>query len=579
MRDEHLKELLENIRQDADNNLESQNEIFENYMKEVTYYYAHVLVFEKNLTKFVNSTFDKLFKRIKSSIDEINANDFYFILNGIMFEECNNRLEEYDRDYKKSWSESSFDFITNYDELKPGSVEDSVLYSENCKLYVLNMLKDLPNNERIIAYSYYFLDMTVERMAEIICVDTYDIEKFLKSIRFNIETNIKFANNTQETVLFTKQTIKTYLLYDFNNQIQSYDNSLPKQYNLPQKNDVYVSQSNNQFKQAENNNKKQSLLLFGILAIVVLIIAAVVVLSIKYILVNNTNETTQTTSTTIPETPVTDIQISQNPLYLKVGESVVLDYIITPSNATTNDLTKMVDSSLAKDSNADWCYKIQDDSIIKYDPNTKKITALKAGNSQFRVFSLRYENSEDNLISCLIFVYVTEKDVNLTLSESSVSIKPGETAKINYTITPDSSSHGVIWSSSNESVAKVDDGIITGVGSGTCTITANIINSNVTKSVSVTVTAETVNVDVTASFVTAKSAKVKVGDVIDLSFNATPSKEYVKLDIMPDQGGNSSYEYNAATGLFKPLVKTRYVIKLANSKTNVPIQVIVFEAE
>ena len=79
----------------------------------------------------------------------------------------------------------------------------------------------------------------------------------------------------------------------------------------------------------------------------------------------------------------------------------------------------------------------------------------------------------------------------ITLSESSVTLAPGETLKVEIEgFTPDNASYtNVTWSSSAESYATVDEnGVITAVADGSATITATLDEDNlITATVSVTV--------------------------------------------------------------------------------------------
>lgn len=60
---------------------------------------------------------------------------------------------------------------------------------------------------------------------------------------------------------------------------------------------------------------------------------------------------------------------------------------------------------------------------------------------------------------------------SVTLSEESVTVKVGEKISVSYLIDPDNSKDKtVIWTSSDESIAKVVDGTISGVNQGDCTI-------------------------------------------------------------------------------------------------------------
>lgn len=66
---------------------------------------------------------------------------------------------------------------------------------------------------------------------------------------------------------------------------------------------------------------------------------------------------------------------------------------------------------------------------------------------------------------------------SVTLNKDSITIKVGETASLTYTIDPDNTKDKTVtWSSSNESIAKVNNGIASGVNEGDCIITITTKN-------------------------------------------------------------------------------------------------------
>ena len=66
---------------------------------------------------------------------------------------------------------------------------------------------------------------------------------------------------------------------------------------------------------------------------------------------------------------------------------------------------------------------------------------------------------------------------NVTLNKKTASVKVGETVSLSYTINPsDTKDKTVTWASSNESIAQVNSGTITGVNEGECTITVSTKN-------------------------------------------------------------------------------------------------------
>jgi len=62
---------------------------------------------------------------------------------------------------------------------------------------------------------------------------------------------------------------------------------------------------------------------------------------------------------------------------------------------------------------------------------------------------------------------------------------PGMTSQLTATVTPENSTDEVVWESSDESVATVENGLITTTGYGNCTITATAGFVSATCSVSV----------------------------------------------------------------------------------------------
>lgn len=70
----------------------------------------------------------------------------------------------------------------------------------------------------------------------------------------------------------------------------------------------------------------------------------------------------------------------------------------------------------------------------------------------------------------------------LTLNQSAITIPAGETARI----TAIGGSGEIVWTSSNENIATVEDGAVTGVAGGTVTITATTGEEQVSCTVTVT---------------------------------------------------------------------------------------------
>jgi uncharacterized protein YjdB len=88
-------------------------------------------------------------------------------------------------------------------------------------------------------------------------------------------------------------------------------------------------------------------------------------------------------------------------------------------------------------------------------------------------------------------IYVTLSDnvaKGFDISESSLTMKPTDSAyTVNYTISGSPEFSTVIWSSSDESVAKVENGVITAVDKGTATITGKTLDGGYSDTIKVEV--------------------------------------------------------------------------------------------
>ena len=75
------------------------------------------------------------------------------------------------------------------------------------------------------------------------------------------------------------------------------------------------------------------------------------------------------------------------------------------------------------------------------------------------------------------------------MSPTSDSIAVSETLTLTATVAPENATNkAVTWSTSEATVATVEDGVVTGVSAGTATITVTTVDGNFTDTCEVTVT-------------------------------------------------------------------------------------------
>lgn len=172
--------------------------------------------------------------------------------------------------------------------------------------------------------------------------------------------------------------------------------------------------------------------------------------------------------------PVTGIAVSQSEISLEVDEVFTIIANILPSNATNQDVVWSTSNSNVA-------------TVIN-----GRIAAIGAGTATITVSTL------DGLHNTNITVNVREKTIhveNVITSIGAIQIAPDATYAITATVFPANATNSdVVWTSSDESVVTVENGIITSHAEGAATITVTTVDGGCFAKVYVVVTIETSNV-------------------------------------------------------------------------------------
>ena len=102
----------------------------------------------------------------------------------------------------------------------------------------------------------------------------------------------------------------------------------------------------------------------------------------------------------------------------------------------------------------------------------------------YKIYQFRVDDTlETEFISIVDSEYDEDVEVEqITLNESNLTIFKGETSQLTATVTPsDATNKNIIWSSSDTSVATVENGTITAIGEGNATIIATSKSDNTIK--------------------------------------------------------------------------------------------------
>ena len=121
----------------------------------------------------------------------------------------------------------------------------------------------------------------------------------------------------------------------------------------------------------------------------------------------------------------------------------------------------------------------------------------------------------------------------ISLDSSSLTLIEGETARITATISPSNADNqGVIWSSSNASVASVSNGTVTAVSAGSATITAKSDDGGKTATCNITVNS--------------KIVAVKGVSLDKTSLELTEGDEYTLVaTVLPENASNKSVSWKS----------------------------------
>ena len=165
--------------------------------------------------------------------------------------------------------------------------------------------------------------------------------------------------------------------------------------------------------------------------------------------------------------PVESVSLDKTSLELTEGGTARLTATILPDNATNKNVTwSTSDASIAT---------VTDGVVTAVAPGTATITVT----------------TEDvgKTATCAVTVAAATVPVTgVTLNKTSTSLYVGDTETLTATVAPDNATdRAVNWTSSNPSVATVENGVVTAVGAGTATITVTTQDNDYTASCTVTV--------------------------------------------------------------------------------------------
>ena len=163
---------------------------------------------------------------------------------------------------------------------------------------------------------------------------------------------------------------------------------------------------------------------------------------------------------------VQDMDEYQKTPYLKLDPNE-LNALETGSNQVIKAITNVNNPSIKWETSNSNIVTIQKKS------NTEITVTGKSNGSA--VITAKMDKLETK---CQVTVITSPKEIILSNTEITIDLSSGnKTVQITPTITPDSANKNITWTSSNTSIARVDEfGTITGISNGEATVTAKTVN-------------------------------------------------------------------------------------------------------
>ena len=194
--------------------------------------------------------------------------------------------------------------------------------------------------------------------------------------------------------------------------------------------------------------------------------------------------------------PVTSMWLDKSELELTEGDEAVLTATVRPENATDKTVT--------------WTSSNTSVATVSHG----KVKAVKAGTATITA------KAGDKSAKCTVtvlpsFIAVT----SVTLDKTTLGLVEGDQAVLTATVSPDNATEpAVTWTTSNASVATVEDGMVTAVKAGTAVITAKAGD----KSAKCTVTVTAAFVPVTSVTLNKTTLEMTEGDEATLTATVKP---------------------------------------------------------
>ena len=208
--------------------------------------------------------------------------------------------------------------------------------------------------------------------------------------------------------------------------------------------------------------------------------------------------------------PATGITLNHSTLSLAVGGSVALTAALTPENAT--------------------------DAVVWSSNNTKIAEVSNNGTVTAKALGTATITATVGSYTATCEVTVAVPVTGVTLDKETMNLTAGSTGTLTATITPENATNkNLTWTSDNEEVATVSDGVVTAVAAGTANITVTTAEGSKTATCVVTVTRRSSSSSSNPTYPITTPSKTENGSVTVTPKSAKRGST-VTITVTPDAG-------------------------------------------
>ncbi len=242
--------------------------------------------------------------------------------------------------------------------------------------------------------------------------------------------------------------------------------------------------------------------------------------------------------------PVKKIQVT-GPRTVAAGEMISLQAVCLPDDASMKSVV--------------WTSKQPGIASVDADGN---VTGLKKGQA-----TITASAADGSKATASLTVSVTQSATSIEFKQSQIAVNVGHSQQANATVLPASASdRGLTWSSSDDSIATVAGGKITGRKAGTCTVTAaSRSNPEVQAEIPVVVSQLVTKAEITNP---REELSIRVGEQVQLEWALYPD-DVTNRDVTFRSSGNKVATVDAnglVTGLSRGTVTVSVVAQDASKR-------------